>query len=170
MQIQNVNLSQIKEAPFNYNLHPKNQVSEIVKSLQEFGQFKNIIVWKGFCIAGNGLIAAARTLGWEAIKAVIRDDLTEEQAKRLCVADNAAPYLSRPDVEKLEDLLKSLPACDDIPCVDEKRMGFPLPRPLPQGEGCEKNLSIVFLHTKLVFLRTKLHFSVFPQNPMVILS
>ena len=94
---------------------PQNQLDELCKSLQEFGQFKNIVLWQGYCIAGNGLVSAARSLEWKTIKAVIRDELTEEQAKRLCVADNATPYLAQADSQKLEKLLKSLPSIEDIP-------------------------------------------------------
>lgn len=119
MNIVDVPLADIEEAPFNYNLHPQNQIDELRGSLEEFGQFKNIVLWKGYCIAGNGLTFAARSMGWKSLKSIIRDDLTEEQAKRLCVADNATPYLAMPDSQKLEDLLKSLPSFDDIPGVNE---------------------------------------------------
>jgi len=119
MNIVKVPLSEIEEAPFNYNLHPQNQIDELRGSLEEFGQFKNIVLWKGYCIAGNGLTFAARSMGWESLVATIRNDLTEEQAKRLCVADNATPYLAQPDLQKLEELLKSLPSFDDIESVNE---------------------------------------------------
>jgi ParB-like chromosome segregation protein Spo0J len=120
MNIVDVPMKDIEEAPFNYNLHPQNQIDELRGSLEEFGQFKNIVLWKGYCIAGNGLTFAARSMGWESLKAVIRDELTEEQAKRLCLADNATPYLAMPDSQKLEDLLKSLPSFEDIPGVNDE--------------------------------------------------
>ena len=119
MNFIDIPLEQVKEAPFNYNLHLENQIDELCKSLKEFKQFKNIVLWQGYCIAGNGLIFAARKLGWKSLKAVVRDELTEEQAKRLCIADNATPYLAQPDSQKLEKLLKSLPSIDDIPGIDD---------------------------------------------------
>ena len=119
MEIRKVFLSEVKEAEFNYNLHPENQLNELCKSLTEFGQFKNIVIWQEQVIAGNGLVFAARSLGWESLQAVILDDLTEEQAKRLCVADNATPYLAHADTNKLEELLSSLPTFEDIPGVSQ---------------------------------------------------
>lgn len=95
--IQTVKIADIQEAPFNYNLHPDNQIEELKRSLNEFGQFKNVVLWNGFCIAGNGLTHAARSLGWESLQSLVRDDLTEEQAKRLCITDNATPYLAQAD-------------------------------------------------------------------------
>ncbi len=137
MKKQKIKLSEIKEADFNYNLHPENQIDELKKSLEEFGQFKNIVIWNGQCIAGNGLMLSAQALGWESLDAVIMDDLTEDQAKRLCVADNATPYLARPDSDKLDELLKSLPSIDDLPGVDEgwlEGMGVDLDLLLNDGD------------------------------------
>ncbi len=119
MEIVEISLDEIKEAEFNYNLHPQNQIDELCKSLEEFGQFKNIVIWQGQCIAGNGLTFAAREMGLESLRAIIRDDLSEEQARRLCIADNATPYLAKPDSAKLDELLASLPSVDDIPGVDK---------------------------------------------------
>jgi len=118
MKIKNIKLSEIKEAPFNYNLHPQNQIEELSKSLKKFGQFKNIVLWEGYCIAGNGLVFAARESGYESLSAIIMDDLSEDQAKELCVADNATPYLAIADNEKLNKLLMSISNIDDIPGVD----------------------------------------------------
>ena len=119
MKIAEIELKNIKEAPFNYNLHPDNQITELKRSLNEFGQFKNIVVWKNQCIAGNGLMFAAKDLGWESLNAVVMDDLSEAQAKKLCVTDNASPYLAKPDTEKLEDILKGFPTIKDIPGLTE---------------------------------------------------
>ena len=120
--IEVIKISEIEEAPFNYNLHPKNQINELKQSLKEFGQFKNIVVWGKYCIAGNGLLIAAKELGLKEIKAIRKDDLTEEAAKRLCIADNALPYFSDPNSDKLDELLKSLSSVDDIPGVNNEWM------------------------------------------------
>jgi hypothetical protein len=115
MNIQQVEIATIQEAPFNYNLHPMNQLEELKKSLTRFGQFKNIVLWQGYCIAGNGLVSAAKELGWMHLDAEVRDDLSEEDAKVLCVADNATPYLAEPDCQKLQELLGGLASVDDLP-------------------------------------------------------
>ena len=118
--IEVMNISEIKEAPFNYNLHPKNQINELKQSLKEFGQFKNIVIWKNYCIAGNGLLKAAKELGLEELKVIRKDNLKEDAAKRLCIADNALPYFSDPNSDKLDELLKSISSVDDIPGVNDE--------------------------------------------------
>lgn len=120
METISISIDTILEAPFNYNLHPANQIEVLQKSLVEFGQFKNIVLWQGYCIAGNGVLLAAKQLGWQSIQAVIRDDLTEESAKRLCVADNAAPYLAIMDQGKLSELLQSIPSHESIPGYNDE--------------------------------------------------
>ncbi len=121
MEITRIKISDIKEAEFNYNIHPNNQIKQLVESLSEFGQFKNVVVWKNKCIAGNGLLSAAKKIGWKYINAIVLDELSESKAKKLCISDNATPYLSIPDPDKLKLLLQSMDNnIESIPGVDEK--------------------------------------------------
>jgi ParB-like chromosome segregation protein Spo0J len=115
MELQKVNIVELQPHPANYNTHPETQIQELVKSLDMFDQFKNIVVCQGRIIAGHGLVEAAKRKGMTEIYALIRDDLTEEQQKALLVADNAMPFLALPDPSALEELLSSLSV--DIPGV-----------------------------------------------------
>ncbi len=119
MKLKKVKLSDLVEAPFNYNRHPESQISELAKSLDRFDQFKNIVVWQGQVIAGNGLVMAARHAGWKSIHVLVKDDLTEEQARSLCAADNALPMLSEPDGDALKALLEGIDEPFDVPGVDD---------------------------------------------------
>lgn len=98
----------ITEADFNYNTHDAVQLDELSQSLADFGQFKNIIVWQGQCIAGNGLLQAARLRGDTHIEIKDFSHLTRQQAEALLIADNATPAGSKPDVTKLQSLLSGL--------------------------------------------------------------
>lgn len=118
MELQKVNISELQPHPANYNTHPETQIQELVKSLDMFDQFKNIVVCQGRIIAGHGLVEAAKRKGMTEIYALVRDDLTEDQQKALLVADNAMPFLAIPDVTALEELLSSLPM--DIPGVSDE--------------------------------------------------
>jgi len=117
MQLQKIAISDLKPHPMNYNTHPENQLRELEKSLEQFDQFKNIVVCNNTIIAGHGLVEAAKRKGMTEIYALVRNDLTEDQQKALLVADNATPFLAIPDTEALEDLLKSIPdiSFDDMP-------------------------------------------------------
>lgn len=117
MKLKKFKISNLSEYPGNYNQHPEEQIEELKKSLTDFDQFKNIVVWNDKVIAGNGLVMAAKALGWTEIQAVDRSDLTEEQAKALLIADNALPFGGLPDIPKLESLIGDIDF--DIPGVTD---------------------------------------------------
>lgn len=111
MKLKQFDIEAIKPHPENYNRHPESQLTELVKSLDQFDQFKNIVVWNGLIIAGNGLYEAAKRKGLKKIYAIDRSDLSESQAKALLIADNATNAISEPDLSQLKVLLDGL---DDI--------------------------------------------------------
>ena len=108
MKLKEYKLSELKEYPGNYNQHSENQLIELEKSLNDFDQYKNIVVWNGFIIAGNGLYQAAKRKGLKSLYAIDKSELTEKQAQSLLIADNATPFLGLPDLGKLEDLLDGI--------------------------------------------------------------
>ena len=61
MKLKKVKITELKPHPQNPNTHPDNQLKELENSLVEFDQVKNIVVWQGQVIAGNGLLIAAET-------------------------------------------------------------------------------------------------------------
>lgn len=119
MKFKKVKIEGLQPHPMNYNRHPDEQIQELEKSLEQFGQFKNIVVCQNTILAGHGLVEAAKRKGMTEIYALVRDDLAEDQQKALLIADNATPFLAMPDTEALEDLLKSIPdlSFDDMPGV-----------------------------------------------------
>lgn len=98
----------IEEYEKNYNMHGQEQLTHLEQSLSDFGQFKNIIIWNGQCIAGNGLLMAARQRGDTHIEVKDYSHLTQQQAEALLIADNATPAGSIADVGKLQSLLSGL--------------------------------------------------------------
>lgn len=103
-----VAINEIIEYPANFNIHPEAQLTQLEQSLSDFGQFKNIIIWNGQCIAGNGLLMAARQRGDTHIEVKDYSYLTQQQAEALLIADNATPAGSIADVGKLQSLLSGL--------------------------------------------------------------
>ena len=74
----------------NAKKHPKKQIEQVAKSIEEFGMNQQIVVDNdGVIIVGHGRFAALQMLGWDVkpewIKVV---DLTEQQAKAYRLADN----------------------------------------------------------------------------------
>jgi ParB-like chromosome segregation protein Spo0J len=119
MKTKNVKVSSLKPHPDNPNTHPDSQILELKKSLEQFKQVKNIVVWKNKIIAGNGLLEAAKTQGMETIEIKDVSDWSEKKAVKFMVADNRLAELGVMDNDLLSDLLAGVDEPLDIPGVDE---------------------------------------------------
>ena len=84
-------------------------VDEVASSIKAFG-FKNpIIVDKNMVIiAGHTRLKAAIKLGLTMVPVIIADDLTEDQANALRLADNKTAEIAKWDKKKLEEELKQI--------------------------------------------------------------
>lgn len=120
MNLKKFKLAELSEFEGNYNRHPDVQIEHLKRSLTDFSQVKNVVVWKGKVVCGNGLVMAARELGWDEIQAVDISDLTKKQAKALLIADNKTAEMALPDNDLLKDLLKDFDDPTDIPGITEE--------------------------------------------------
>lgn len=119
MKIKTVEISKLKSHPDNPNQHPVEQINELQDSLKQFDQVKNIVVWQGQVIAGNGLLMAAKKQGRDAIKVQDVLDWPEEKAISYMIADNRLPELAIMDDDLLSGLLADFDEPLDIPGIDE---------------------------------------------------
>jgi len=112
MQIESVAIASLVFDPANARKHEAKNLDAIKGSLARFGQQKPIVVGKkGVIIAGNGTLAAARSLGWEKID-VVYTELTGTDATAFAIADNRTSELAEWDAGILSETLKSLQAMD----------------------------------------------------------
>lgn len=104
-----VPISKLKFDKNNARNHPEKQIEELAKSLELFGQRKPIIARyvTGEVIAGNGLLTAAKQLGWKKIACVYVDD-DELTAKAYAIADNATGDMSGWNSDILNETLSLL--------------------------------------------------------------
>jgi site-specific DNA-methyltransferase (adenine-specific) len=104
MKLENVRLDSLTPDPKNARSHEQG-IPELVESLTAFGQQKNLVVWHDTVIAGNGLLEAARQLGWTKI-AISRtpDEWSYEQAQAFALADNKTAELSEWDTSTLTEI------------------------------------------------------------------
>lgn len=117
-----VPLDALREDPQNVRKHSARNIDAIAASYRRFGQQRPIVALAdGTVIAGNGQLAAARKLGWDAIAVVRFTD--EAQARAFAIADNRTAELAEWEYEGLESQLKAL---GDITFLDE--MAFDLER------------------------------------------
>ena len=119
METKTVKVLSLRCHPDNPNQHPASQVKELQDSLKQFGQVKNIVVWNGQVIAGNGLLEAARAQKKDSIEVHDVSDWPEEKAIKFMITDNRLAELGIMDDDLLAGLLKDLGDPLDVPGIDE---------------------------------------------------
>jgi hypothetical protein len=100
----------LHEDPKNARKHAERDLAIIAKSLATHGQQKPIVATKdGKVIAGNGTLAAARSLGWDKIAVVTYDDEDAAKQAAFAVVDNRSAELSEWDFDALVGTIAGLP-------------------------------------------------------------
>jgi DNA modification methylase len=107
LETHTVSIADLRPLPNNPR---RGDVEAIAESLRANGQYRPIVINRRTMevLAGNHTLRAARDLGWSEIS-VTFVDCTEEQAKRIVLADNRTNDLAGYDDEALADLLTELP-------------------------------------------------------------
>lgn len=96
MKLETLKLTDLVSDPNNARKHDDKNLEAIKGSLTQFGQRKPIVIGSGnVVIAGNGTLAAAKSLGWTEIEVVrVPEDWTADQAKAFALADNRTAELA----------------------------------------------------------------------------
>jgi site-specific DNA-methyltransferase (adenine-specific) len=124
MDIELVNIDDLDLDPRNARKHDAKNLKAIADSLEQFGQRKPIVVWGKTVVAGNGTMAAARTLGWTEIEIVrVPGDWSSDQVKAYALADNRSAELAAWDEQVLASQLLELQEAE----FDIELLGFELP-------------------------------------------
>lgn len=111
--IEEVPVGSVTPDPANVRVHPEWNIEAIRASLQRFGQQRPILVSpRGVVIAGNGTLAAAKSLGWATVK-VQRTSLDGAEATAYAIADNRTAELAEWDDEALAKQLSALEIDDE---------------------------------------------------------
>ena len=118
MNLIEIAIDEYKPHPRNPNTHPDNQVGALESSLDDFGQYKNVVVWNGFYLAGHGLVEAAKRQGRRTLYAQDVSHLSEDKAIALMVGDNRLPELAVMDTDLLAELIGEFDDPLVIPGVD----------------------------------------------------
>ena len=88
-------IGELQEDPGNARKHGERNQASIKASLEDFGQQKPVVcLADGTVIAGNGVLAAARELGWAELAAVTFTDDDVAAIRAFAVADNRTAELA----------------------------------------------------------------------------
>jgi ParB-like chromosome segregation protein Spo0J len=129
LQVEYVSIDSIKPYEGNAKEHPQEQIEQIKKSIEEFGNIDPIGVWHNEIVEGHGRYAALKELGVESIPVIRLDDLTDEQRKAYTLIHNQLTMNTGFDVEALESELAS------ISDIDMSEYGFDIEKELGGGTG-----------------------------------
>lgn len=106
-----VPIDSLQPWPSNYLVHGQDQLTSLAESLKNFGQAKNIVTWRGYIVAGHGLVEAAKLLGWTHIEVKeLNSELTETAVEAYLIADNRTAELSTKDETALANMLQRIRA------------------------------------------------------------
>lgn len=113
MQIEVVSIDTIKEYSLNAKEHPKEQIEQIKKSIQEFGNNDPIAIdSNGEIIEGHGRYIALKELGYKEVEVIRLGHLTEQQKKAYRLIHNKLTMNSEFNLELLEQELAELQTLD----------------------------------------------------------
>ncbi len=120
MTVVKMKLSALRRPERNVRMHTEKQLVELERSVTMFGQIRPIVVDDALTIlAGNGLYEALLRMGWKEADVLKVEGLSENQKKKLMLADNRIYGLGVDDLESFDVFLEELKDDLDIPGFDE---------------------------------------------------
>lgn len=120
LKIEYVDINSIKPYENNAKLHPKEQIEQIKKSIEQFGMDDPIGIWKDEIVEGHGRLIACKELGMTEVPIIRLDHLSDEERKAYTLAHNKLTMNSDFDIDILNIEL------DDILNIDMSDFGFEL--------------------------------------------
>ncbi len=121
MKITTMKLTELVKPKKNTRIHTEQQLKEFQRSVQMFGQIRPIVIDENnIILAGNGLYDTLVAMGKETADVYQYASLTENQKKKLMIADNKIFSLGIENLETLNSFLEDLQGDLDIPGFDEE--------------------------------------------------
>lgn len=115
MKIQKINLSELKPLEVNVRKHTETQIKELIRSINQFGQTRAIVIdEKNNILIGNGLYEAMVKAGLDEAFVYRKKGLSEIEKKKLILADNKTYSLGADDYENIESYLAEITATGDF--------------------------------------------------------
>lgn len=121
MKVIKKRLDDLKHPEKNVRIHSEQQIRELKRSLEKFGQTRALVVDENNVILiGNGLYEAMVSLGYQEASVYVKTELSENGKKKLMIADNKTYALGIDNLDTLNEFLEELQGDLDIPGYDEE--------------------------------------------------
>lgn len=118
LKIEYVDIDTIKPYKRNAKRHPKKQIEQIKRSIEQFDMIDPIGVWNNEIVEGHGRLMACKELGFKQVPIIRLDHLTDEERKAYILAHNKINMSTGFEDELLFDEL------NDIVNIDMSDFGF----------------------------------------------
>lgn len=113
MKIEKVTIDSIKVYPNNAKIHTAEQIEEIKKSIQKFGNNDPIAIDEnGFIIEGEGRYLAQKDMGIKELEVIRLTHLSEEQKVAYMLVHNKLTMNTGFDIDLLEEELAKISNID----------------------------------------------------------
>ncbi len=110
-----LDLSLLKNHPENPNIHTKEQIDALVKSMDRYGQYYPIICDENYLvICGHGKKMALEQMGETKAKVTVIKGLSEKQKMKLLLEDNKIQSMSYVNFSQVEKIVKEIAEFDII--------------------------------------------------------
>ena len=105
-----MSISDLVPHPENYQLHPDNQLEQIIESIRLHGFYRNIVVASdNVILAGHGVVQAAKKMGKKRVPVIqLELDSKDPNAYKVMTSDNEINNLAKVNDRALTELLKNL--------------------------------------------------------------
>ena len=131
LKIEYVGIDTIKPYKNNAKEHPREQIEQIKKSIEDFGMDDPIGVWNNEIVEGHGRLIACKELGMTEVPIIRLDHLTDEERKAYTLAHNKLTMNSDFNLDILNEELNSFET------IDMSAFGFDLSFDIPEEEIIE---------------------------------
>ena len=116
MKIVKKKLSELHPLEKNVRRHSQTQINEYVRSLEKFEQLRPLVIDEnGVIWIGNGMFEAMKAMGWEYAECEVRTGLSENDKKKMMLADNRIYELGMTDTDVFDEIIRSLDGDVDVP-------------------------------------------------------
>lgn len=121
MQVKEMKISDLRFSEKNVRIHTESQIKEFIRSIDKFEQIRPVVIDENNTIlCGNGLVEAMKKLGRETVFVHQKSNLSENDKKKLMIADNKIFSLGIDNLDVINSFFEDLKDDLDIPGFDDE--------------------------------------------------
>lgn len=121
MQVIEMKIADLHFPEKNVRIHTESQIKEFIRSIDKFEQIRPVVIDENNTIlCGNGLVEAMIKLGRETVFVHQKKNLSENDKKKLMIADNKIFGLGIDNLDVINSFFEELKDDLDIPGFDDE--------------------------------------------------